>query len=126
MIQIHNQIQENNNETIVKDINECIVCMELLDDTNNIPVKCPQCIYEWCLKCHEQLDKCPYCRYPFEHPKSNTQNINISANIFDISFVRAQIIRVIIFILVLIVLGFQMYLFSGIFSYLISFTQLIF
>ena len=46
MIQIHNQIQENNNETIVKDINECIVCMELLDDTNNIAVKCPQCIVQ--------------------------------------------------------------------------------
>jgi hypothetical protein len=121
MLQIHNPIQENNNDTIVKDINECIVCMELLDEPNSISVKCKQCIYEWCLKCHEKLEKCPYCRHPFESLTIHSSPVHVENQI-----VQAQLIRFIIFILILFVLGFQLYLFSGILLYVMIWIQMIF
>ena len=40
---------------------ECNICFE----NTKVLIRCKRCIYNWCLDCHKQLNKCPYCRKHF-------------------------------------------------------------
>lgn len=49
------------NINIHKEMRECNIYFE----NTKVLIRCKRCIYNWCLDCHKQLNKCPYCRKNF-------------------------------------------------------------
>lgn len=42
----------------------CDLCCEMVQDL----IQCDRCNNDWCLECDTRLDKCPYCRLPYNNP----------------------------------------------------------